>query len=203
MTARDRWKQIQAVLGTVEDGIPGTKDDHALKTLRASAVSEYQASKVTVVSGIPKDDEASIRAVYGPPGDSRLTTFDLPYPMRIAWDTDTVVRKATCHELCKDDLISILGGILNHYGHLDNVKRHRMDLFGGIYNYRKMRGGTSWSRHAWGIAIDIDPDRNGLNTAWPGSATMPEEVIRIFEKHGWKSYARSMGRDAMHFQRTQ
>jgi hypothetical protein len=65
-----------------------------------------------------------------------------------------------------------------------------------------MRGGHAWSRHAWGIAIDLDPDRNGLHAPWPISATMPEPVIRIFEKHGWKSYARSLGRDAMHFQAT-
>lgn len=42
---RDIWKQIQAILGTPQDGIPGPTDDAALAELRASAVSEYQASK--------------------------------------------------------------------------------------------------------------------------------------------------------------
>lgn len=202
MTAREKWEAIQAWLGTVQDGIPGPKDDAALAALRASAVREYQASKATGSGSIPEDNEAAIRAVYGPPGDSRLVTFDLPYPMRIAWDTDTVVKRATCHELCKDDLVSILSEIRTHYKTMTALQMAGMDLFGGIYNYRKMRGGTSWSRHAWGIAIDLDPDHNGLNTAWPKVATMPESVIRIFESHGWKSYARSIGRDAMHFQRT-
>lgn len=41
MTARDKWKQIQALVGTAQDGIPGPKDDAALMVLREAAKQEY------------------------------------------------------------------------------------------------------------------------------------------------------------------
>ena len=72
-----------------------------------------------------------------------------------------------------------------------------------------MRRGTSLSRHSWGIAIDLNPDENTMQTPWkaerigqPGWATMPQEAIAVFEKHGWKSGAHAWGKDAMHFQAT-
>lgn len=36
-TARDQWKQVQAILGTAQDGIPGQKDETALNALKAAA----------------------------------------------------------------------------------------------------------------------------------------------------------------------
>jgi hypothetical protein len=41
MKARDRWKQIQAVLGTAQDGIPGPKDEAALTLLKQQAKSNF------------------------------------------------------------------------------------------------------------------------------------------------------------------
>ena len=158
--------------------------------------------KISIKSDWPDDNQSDIVRRFGPPGPSRLVMLDLPYPMRIAWETTTTVNRLSCHSLVKDSLRAILEGILAHYGNIAAVRAARMDLYGGCYNYRKMRGGSSWSRHAWGIAIDIDPDRNGLRTPWPGEATMPLDVIEIFEAAGWKSGARAWSRDAMHFQAT-
>jgi hypothetical protein len=50
MSARDKWRQIQAVLGTSQDGIPGPKDENALIAMKASALQEYQESKATGTS---------------------------------------------------------------------------------------------------------------------------------------------------------
>jgi hypothetical protein len=36
-----------------------------------------------------------------------------------------------------------------------------LDMFGRSLNVRKMRGGTSYSMHSWGIAIDSDPGARG------------------------------------------
>jgi hypothetical protein len=155
-----------------------------------------------IIDKWPQDTEAAIRQFYGEPGEDALVRIALPYPMRIAWDTGTVIRHTRCHRLVAESLTTILAELIEEYGSLERLQRVGLDLFGGIYNYRRMRGGHAWSRHAWGIAIDLDPDRNGLHTPWPISATMAERAIRVFERHGWKSYARTLGRDAMHFQAT-
>ena len=42
MTARDKWKQIQAIIQTVQDGCPGKKDDAALEKLEFEALIEAQ-----------------------------------------------------------------------------------------------------------------------------------------------------------------
>jgi hypothetical protein len=47
------------------------------------------------------------------------------------------------------------------YG-IEKIKALQLDDFGGCFNYRKMRGGTQLSLHSWGVAIDLDPDRNLL-----------------------------------------
>lgn len=150
----------------------------------------------------PADNEPALKAYFGSPGESQLVSLDLPYPMRIAWSRTDIITRTRCHRKVAESLHSILTDILRHYGSLTAVQAARMDLFGGIYNFRKMRNGNSWSRHSWGIAIDLDPDQNGLNTAWPSLATMPRDVISIFDRQGWKSGGLAWGRDAMHFQAT-
>lgn len=153
------------------------------------------------LSNWPSANPGALHAFYGPPGTGQVTV-PLPYPMRLAWDPDTQTQRITCHSKVASSLQECLAGILEHYGSLAGVRAARMDLLGGAYNLRKMRGGTNWSLHAYGAAIDLDPLHNGLKTPWPTKATMPEEVIEIFEKRGWTSLARVIGRDAMHFQAT-
>ena len=131
-----------------------------------------------------------------------LTKVLAPYPLRLAWEPATVVRKITCHRLVAQSLTRCLSGILAHYGSPEAVRAAGMDLYGGAYNFRPMRGGHALSMHAFGIAIDLDPDRNPLGKKWQeGKGMMPMEVVEIFEAEGWTWGGRWSGRpDAMHFQ---
>lgn len=148
----------------------------------------------------PEDTDEAIIDFFGEIGTNQKT-ITVPYPLRYTGtDPFKVVTRITCHKLVADSLISIFQDILAHYGSLRAVQENRMDLYAGCLNVRPMRNGTSWSRHSWGIAIDLDDIQNGNGVPWPGIATMPMEVIKIFEKHGWKSYAKTLGRDAMHMQ---
>lgn len=149
----------------------------------------------------PARDERSLVDFYGPPGEQRLVRLPVPYRLRLAWDPTVSVGRISCHELVAASLGGCLEALRDHYG-LAALSELRLDHFGGCYSYRKMRGGTSWSLHAWGAAIDLDPVHNGLHTPWPEKATMPLEAIEIFEAAGWLSGARAWGRDAMHFQAT-
>ena len=142
---------------------------------------------------------------YGSPnetGSGYLVKIELPYPMRIAWDTTHTVSTMMCHKLVADKLIAIFNDLLAHYG-IEKIKELGIDLFGGCFNYRKMRGGSDWSTHSWGIAIDLDPSRNKLKeTSKTARSARPEykPMIDVFYKHGFESLGREKNYDWMHFQ---
>ena len=142
---------------------------------------------------------------YGKPnetGEGYLTTILLPYPMKLAWDLDTKVSKMRCHKLAAEPFLKVFNDLLAEYG-LKEIERLGIDLFGGCFNYRKMRGGTSWSTHAWGIALDLDPARNKLKeTAKTARFARPEykPMIDIFYRHGFISLGIEENRDWMHFE---
>lgn len=146
-----------------------------------------------------------LKKKYGTPTESGipyLTTIQLPYPMRLAWDKDTVVTKMRCHNLVAGKFIKIFSQILAHYG-IDKIKELGIDLYGGCFNFRKMRGGSDWSRHSWGVAIDLDPERNQLKeTSKTARFARPEykAMIDIFYANGFVNLGRERNFDWMHFE---
>ena len=140
---------------------------------------------------------------YGQPGDEHnLMSIVLPYPMRIAWDLSKSVNKITCHKLIALNLGAVFDDLLAHYG-LPELQRLEIDLFGGCYNFRKMRGGNKWSRHSWAIAIDLSPAKNGLKVKKPAAQFSKPEykpMIDIFYKHKFVGLGREQDRDWMHFE---
>ena len=146
-----------------------------------------------------------LKKKYGTPTESGipyLTTIQLPYPMRLAWDKGTVVTKMRCHNLVAGKFIKVFSQILNHYG-LEKIKELGIDLYGGCFNFRKMRGGSDWSRHSWGVAIDLDPERNQLKeTKKTARFARPEyrPMIDIFYANGFVSLGVEKDYDWMHFE---
>jgi hypothetical protein len=131
-----------------------------------------------------------------------LMRITLPYPMTLSWDLSVDIRKATCHKKVAESLTNILEQLLDHYGSIQEIKRARMHLFGGCYNFRRVSGSNRLSIHAWGAGIDLDPQKNPLGKPYDESAgMMPKAVVRIFESEGWKWGGRFRSRpDCMHFQ---
>ena len=122
--------------------------------------------------------------------------------MRIAWDTKTKVNKMRCHKLLKNNFLGVFNDLLAHYGY-EKIVELGIDLYGGCFNYRAMRGGTEWSRHAFGIALDLDPERNQLKeTSATARFARPEykPMVDIFYKHGFVGLGREQNRDYMHFE---
>ena len=104
--------------------------------------------------------QSGVAAFYGGVGQNQ-TKLVFPYPVCLAWETSTFVKSTSCHEKVRDAALRILTRVLDHYG-LDKIRELRLDRFGGCLNVRRMRGGTAFSMHSWGIAFDFDPDRNQL-----------------------------------------
>ena len=142
---------------------------------------------------------------YGKPnitGEGYLVTILLPYPMRLAWDTESVVSKMRCHKLVSGRFLAVFNEIHREYGY-EKIKELGIDLFGGCFNFRKMRGGDNWSTHSWGIAIDLHPAANSLKTPYSKSLfSKPEykKLHEIFEKHGFINLGKTKGYDSMHWE---
>ena len=83
------------------------------------------------------------------------------------------------------------------------IQRLRLDLWGGCLNVRTMRGGTRYSLHSWGIAVDYDPERNRLKWGRDRAAFAQPEYDpwwRLWEEEGWVSLGRHRNFDWMHIQ---
>ena len=144
-----------------------------------------------------------IVAIFGKPGDDRnLVTVPMPYPRKIAWDLKVVTNRMQCHKLVAPVFQKIHIEILSHYG-LQRIQELEIDVFGGCYNFRKMRGGSDWSRHSWGIAEDLNPVKNSLNMG-PKKAQFAKmeykAMMDIYYANGFVNQGRVLGFDYMHFQ---
>ena len=133
----------------------------------------------------------------------------LPFPMRLSWETETTVRHLTCHREVARSLSRIFDAIWTHFGgDIGKIRAAGMDLLGGCYNYRPRRNGSGLSMHAWGAAIDFDPDHNGLRAVRPDAITpevcaIPKAIVEIFKAEGW-SWGGDWDApyDPMHFEAT-
>ena len=186
-------KQFQSLRGLVSDGIVGEATWSLLDSSGQIVDSAF--------SKWPKQDYKSMVEFYGEVGENQ-TQIILPYKFKLAWDKNTELKKITCHKLVADSLLNILESTLSAYG-IKRIIELRLDLFGGCLNVRRMRGGSSWSMHSWGAAVDIDPDNNQLR--WNKSrATLAGkdyyQFWQIVEENGWTSLGRQRGYDWMHFQ---
>lgn len=125
-----------------------------------------------------------------------------PYVMKLDWDLNSVICRFSAHEKVVKPFETALGNLLDHYG-INKIRKLGLDRFGGCLNVRKKRGGSSWSTHAWGIAIDLYPSRNRLR--WNHKRAVfaqskYQAFFEIFEAAGFTSLGRCYDFDYMHLQ---
>lgn len=160
-------------------------------------------------NGWPPEDEAAMNAFFGPHGlpDGRspgLTSVECPWTLRLAWNRSATTRRIGCNTKVADSLGRVLTRVWETYGETE-IRRLRLDTYGGCYAARRKRGGTSWSTHAWAIALDWDPDNNQLRWGRDrATLARPEydEWWSIWESEGWLSLGREKNFDWMHVQAT-
>lgn len=209
------WQLICLEAGIEEvgaiDGFMGPSTRYALEILEdvryrgkkpdwrddEGAQSEFDLD--APVSSWPR--ERDLEKFYGRVGENQTMLY-VPYQHRLAWDTSTKVTRFSIHEKCHDSAEWVLKRVLEHYGE-KRIIDLRLDLFGGCLNVRRKRGGSSWSTHAWGIAIDYDPERNQLKWGRDrASFAGPEYDVwwKLWEEAGWVSLGRAKNYDWMHVQ---
>lgn len=145
--------------------------------------------------------EREIVDFFGAPGED-LVMLELPYPLRLAWDPETRVSRTQCHARVRDSLRQVLEDVLEHFG-LDGVRELELDSYGGGYNHRSKRGGSSLSMHAWGVAFDFCPQHNKLR--WGRDRALFARTVydpwwACWERQGWISLGRARNFDWMHVQ---
>ena len=174
-----------------------------------SAAVPRQASPSAVSGKLAKVDlprQRECAAFYGEPGtaaiEARMTYARLPFEMRIDWNLRQRTARLRVHEKCAPSLVLALTAAFAEYGE-DRFRELGLDRYAGGFNPRRMRGGSSWSMHAYGCAIDIYAAPNALRMRCPEALFCGPEYrpfLDIMEDHGWLPAIRLWGGDAMHFQ---
>jgi hypothetical protein len=121
-----------------------------------------------------------------------LARITLPFPLVVSWDHSQSVTAITCHKLLTKAFADVFDRIQT------SGLQSKITSFGGCFSFRPQRTGTKLSTHAWGIAIDLNPETNQQGTA----GDMDTAVIATFREAGfeWGGDWQGKTRDPMHFQ---
>jgi hypothetical protein len=178
--------ETQLRIGTTPDGIWGSKSIAACKAHLFALMPDHNPW--------PASNAAALQAFYGSPGDeSQLVNIPVE-GLGVKYE-GSKVKTVRCHAKVADSLLRVIKK-------LAVVSPEVLADYNGCFNFRRMRGGTSYSLHAYGAAIDFCAGTNGNHTSWPSKATMPLEVMEAFACEGWLSAGAFWGRDGMHHQAT-
>lgn len=187
-------------------GLPvsGIADDATVAALRLSATVAVDLIPARSASPEPKavwPYQGGCLSFYGPVGTDQVQ-IDLPYAMVLAWDKSTALRKMTLHRKVAASARRALQTVAATYSASERAALG-LNLFGGSLNIRRMRGGTAYSMHSWGIAIDFDPERNQLTWGSPVARLSHADALpfwRAWDAEGWVSLGRARNYDWMHVQ---
>jgi hypothetical protein len=145
------------------------------------------------LSAIP-DGIDQIKARYGDPdadGDyvldqawfkENIRVFESPFPLRLSWNPTQYIRRFQVHRLVGDAIVDALGQVLNDVG-ADAIKNQGWDFYGGVFNFRNNRRSPHLSTHAWGIAIDLNPQLAPMGIQICGQ---PKSIFDAFSARGFQ-----------------
>lgn len=152
-------RRFQEVNNLLPDGDAGT---NTLKVLFPNIRPDVSFnSEVDRSFDYPHDDTFELNRFYGKPGrdvESQLKSYRTPYPLYYAGQR---VKSIRLHQRCADSFLSLFEDIQSVYSDID-IAHLGLNLYGGSYAHRFMRGARRWSTHAYGCAIDLDPAHNAL-----------------------------------------
>jgi hypothetical protein len=128
--------------------------------------------------------------------ECRTTVLRLPFPLRISWGDHRLIERIRCHTDIGCVLVDALEEIKAFRG-VEYLQGNGYDFFGGCFNFRPTRGASGrLSTHAWGIAIDINPQLGPLGKP----SRQPKFIVRAFTRRGFQWGGEWSRPDGMHFQ---
>jgi hypothetical protein len=194
----EQIKDVQRKVGTTPDGVWGPKSN--------AACNRYLRSLMPSDRVFPKAGTKAFLEFYGPhgvPGGYTPPTrkITLPFPIYLYGNKTKPIRALSPHEKCADAFAEAFENLLGMFPDSADRDAAGITVYDGLYNPRLMRGSsTTWSRHSWACAIDLNAAKNGLHTYWPTRAQMPLEVYECFARAGITSLGWKINRDAMHME---
>lgn len=191
------------------DGLWGPRTDAAVEALVESLATGRPPSLWRDLPpsdanphGWPRETEAELRAFFGAPCEVPLVRVTCPWRLALDWDRRSTTGSISCHRDVAESLERVLNRVHEHYGD-ERIRDLDLHLYGGSYNCRRMRRGSSWSTHAWGIAIDWMPSSNKLDWGRDRAVLAGPDYDAwwdIWEAEGWLSLGRHRNFDWMHVQ---
>lgn len=157
----------------------------------------------------PHEDIVSLIKFYGDPRGSNgqvskkwwaenIVKWTPPYQLYYSDGNRTKLKTMFLHKKVVDVYTAAYTEVMNTFDPKE-INALRLNISGGTYNYRVVRGGSRLSTHAFGIAIDMDPARNPYPKEWK-EGMINREFCDILMKHGiwWRGH--NGDKDPMHFQ---
>lgn len=200
-------KLLDIEVGAI-DGLMGPQTRYAFEVFAGKDVSTEEARQPRPDDNLPaqsnrwpRQTTAEMTAFYGRPGENH-TMIDLPFTMKIAWNKRQKINRFTINSRCAESALRCFERIAATY---DARQRADLgiDLFGGCYNNRNMRGGSQLSTHAFAAAIDFSPEENQLRWGADRARLAQRDAIpfwEIWESEGWVSLGRARNFDWQHIQ---
>lgn len=198
----NNWKSVQLSIGTAADGIPGPNT--------ITKIMEKMGIEAPINSNLlPQSKIRTNSSIYGRAGDEdNLVNVPVPsnYPLKYEGKTVKTIR---VHRLAKDSLVKALQEIAdyyeNKYGSVEEAVKNVPGIYNysGSYNFRKTTKGSSYSMHAYGLALDFDAENNTYHMDKTKARLARPEYNAfwdILEKYGWLSLGRRSDLDWMHCQ---
>jgi hypothetical protein len=118
------------------------------------------------------------------------------YKNMVMWDVPTELEIGVIPKklYCNKDMVEPLSQAFKNLISTGHVKE--LKTWDGCFNIRKMRGLSSMSLHAWGIAIDVNAFENQLNQV----PKLSSGFVKCFKDAGFDWGGEWERMDGMHFQ---
>ena len=142
-------------------------------------------------------NQAFFEKMYGDCRAGQVT----PRLVSIAWLSKSWGRTVTITSVNGVD--RSLAAVSRELDELPEQYKRYLHPLGGTYNCRRVAGGAQTSMHSWGAAIDINTTYSDY---WRWARTggynnrIPQEIVAIFERHGFIWGGRWAHFDTMHFE---